>query len=52
MRYAVLNAEGKCINRVIWDGVTPWSPPEGCQAVPDPDNKYSSVSEEEEPGVS
>lgn len=45
MQYAVLNAEGQCVNRVLWDGVSPWNPPEGCQAVPDPDGIYSfSVS--------
>lgn len=40
MTYAVLNEEGKCINRVVWDGKSPWSPPEGCTAVYDPDNQY------------
>lgn len=38
--YAVLNAEGECINRVIWDGETPWTPPDGCIAVADPDNLH------------
>jgi hypothetical protein len=60
MQYAVLNAEGKCINRILWDGITPWSPPKGCQAIADPDNKYSSLpdppaneeEEEEEPSAS
>lgn len=40
MTYAVINSDGKCINRVVWDGQTPWSPPEGCTAVYDPDNNY------------
>jgi len=36
MIYAILNSEGKCINRVVWDGDTSvWSPPEGCTAVCD-----------------
>lgn len=38
--YAVLNNEGVCINRVLWDGETDWQPPEGCTAVPDPDGTY------------
>lgn len=38
--YAILDSEGKCINRVLWDGETDWQPPEGCTAVPDPDGTY------------
>ena len=38
--YAILNAEGICINRVLWDGEANWQPPEGCTAVADPDNLY------------
>lgn len=58
MIYAILNSEGECINRTIWDGVTPWSPPEGCTAVADPDNLYPllspavetvAIAEEEDP---
>lgn len=40
MQYAILNEDGKCINRILWDGITPWNPPAGCQAIPDPDNQY------------
>lgn len=40
MIYAILDSEGKCINRTIWDGVSDWQPPEGCTAVPDPDGAY------------
>jgi hypothetical protein len=40
MIYAILNAEGRCINRILWDGETGWQPPEGCTAVPDPDNLH------------
>lgn len=40
MTYAIINSEGKCINRVVWDGVTPWEPPAGCTAVYDPDNQH------------
>lgn len=41
MIYAILDSEGKCINRTIWDGVTNWQPPEGCTAVPDEEGLYS-----------
>lgn len=44
MIYAILDSEGKCINRTVWDGVSPWSPPEGCTAVADPDNLHPLVS--------
>jgi hypothetical protein len=47
MNYAILNADGVCINRILWDGNNDWQPPEGCTAVPDPDNTYSIVSEAE-----
>lgn len=40
MQYAILNAEGICINRILWDGESDWQPPEGCTAVADPDNLY------------
>ena len=40
MIYAILDSEGKCINRTIWDGVSDWQPPEGCTAVADPDGLY------------
>jgi hypothetical protein len=40
IQYAILNANGVCINRCLWDGVTAWQPPEGCTAVADPDNLH------------
>lgn len=40
MEYAVLDPDGKCVNRIVWDGKTPWQAPEGCSAVPDPDRNY------------
>ena len=56
MIYAILNSEGKCINRVVWDGDTSvWSPPEGCTAVCDDDcchpieNDRPPVVEEPDP---
>jgi hypothetical protein len=30
--HIIVNADGKILNRIDWDGVTPWSPPEGCTA--------------------
>jgi hypothetical protein len=46
MIYAVLDSEGKCINRIKWDGVTEWQPPDGCTAVADPDNLHPVFSEQ------
>lgn len=40
MQYAILNADGQCINRILWDGESDWQPPEGCTAVADPNNEY------------
>ena len=41
MIYAVLDADGKCVNRVVWDGSGGWQPPEGCTAVPDDNGLYT-----------
>jgi hypothetical protein len=40
MIYAILDSSGRCINRVLWDGESDWQPPEGCTALPDPDNLH------------
>lgn len=45
MQYAILNAAGHCINRILWDGISDWQPPEGCTAVPDPDSIHSIYTE-------
>jgi hypothetical protein len=45
MIYAILDSNGRCINRVLWDSTTEWEPPVGCTAVPDPDNNYPIWSE-------
>jgi len=47
--YAILNSEGRCINRTLWDGISPWRPPAGYTAVPDPDNEYSIWQEPQPP---
>jgi len=49
MIYAILDSEGKCINRTVWDGESDWQPPEGCTAIADPDNLYPINSPEEAP---
>jgi hypothetical protein len=41
VEYAVLDEGGQCVNRVIWDGLTPWQPPEGLTAVADPDGRHA-----------
>lgn len=45
IQYAILNAEGQCINRILWDGESDWQPPEGCTAVADPDNLHPIYQE-------
>lgn len=45
MVYAVLDASGQCINRVLWDGEAAWEPPKGCTAVLDPDNRYPLIQD-------
>jgi hypothetical protein len=47
MIYAILDSEGRCINRILWDGESEWQPPEGCTAVADPDNLHSVYVEPE-----
>ena len=35
MRYAVINSETNIVEGIIiWDGVTPWTPPVGCYVEP------------------
>jgi hypothetical protein len=47
MIYAILDFEGLCINRILWDGESEWQPPEGCTAVADPDNLHPVYVEPE-----
>ena len=35
MQFLILNAAGRALNRVVWDGVSDWLPPEGCTLIPD-----------------
>jgi len=52
MQYAILDSQGRCVNRVLWDGKSDWQPPQGCTAVADPENNYpiniEKVAQEEE----
>lgn len=43
--YAILNTEGLCVNRILWDGESDWQPPEGYTAIPDPDNLHPIYQE-------
>lgn len=45
MIYAILNSEGRCIDRTIWDGQSEWRPPDGYMAVPDPHGRHQIWSE-------
>lgn len=45
MEYAIFNAEGICINRILWDGESDWQPPEGYTAIADPDNLHPIYQE-------
>lgn len=33
MRYLIVDGNGIVINAVDWDGISEWSPPQGCQAI-------------------
>jgi hypothetical protein len=33
MNYLVINSENIVVNSILWDGETPWSPPEGHTAI-------------------
>lgn len=48
--YAILNSDGQCINRILWDGdESIWQPPNGCSAVADPQNIYPIHQEPQPP---
>ena len=35
MRYAIVKSETNIVeNIIIWDGITPWTPPDGCYVEP------------------
>jgi len=33
MRYAVINADNKVVNIILWNGLDTWQPPRGCKAI-------------------
>ena len=33
LRHGIVNEEGKVINIIVWDGVSPWNPPKGHIAI-------------------
>jgi len=41
--YAVVDSENICVNVVVWDGVSEWSPPVGHWAVPLPDGCAAGI---------
>ncbi|MFZ9654551.1 MAG: hypothetical protein ACO29V_02840 [Limnohabitans sp.] len=47
--YAVLDGNGTCVNRVLWDGESSWQPPDGCTVVADPDGVYQVPTPEPDP---
>ena len=35
MRYAIVNSVNKILNVIEWDGITPYTPPDGCGLICD-----------------
>lgn len=33
MRYFIIDAKGNVVNEIVWDGVSDYTPPEGCSLV-------------------
>jgi hypothetical protein len=33
-RYVIVNQAGEAVNETLWDGITPWHPGQGLEAVP------------------
>ena len=46
-RYSVEDGQGKIVNVIEWDGVTPYNPGPGLVLVPDPEGKKQPVIEAE-----
>ena len=46
--YAILDSNGRCINRILWDGQSSWQPPKDCTVVEDSNNLYPIISATEE----
>jgi hypothetical protein len=41
--YAVINSANVVINVIIWNGMPPWTPPEGCIAVQIPEGSFAGI---------
>jgi hypothetical protein len=35
--YVIINSEAICENKILWDGVTEWNPPQDTLVVPEPE---------------
>lgn len=35
--YVIVNSEAICENKILWDGVTEWNPPQNTLVVPEPE---------------
>ena len=42
-KYAIVDSETNVINIIVWDGLTEWTPPEGCIAVVIPEGSSAGV---------
>jgi hypothetical protein len=41
--YAIVDSETNVINIIVWDGLTEWTPPEGCIAVAIPEGNCVGI---------
>jgi hypothetical protein len=41
--YAIIDSTSTVINVIVWDGLPPWTPPEGCIAVVVPANSSAGI---------
>jgi hypothetical protein len=41
--YAIVDSETNVINIIVWDGLTEWTPPEGCIVVAIPEGSSAGV---------
>lgn len=35
--YVIINSQAICENKILWDGVTQWEPPQDTLVVPEPE---------------
>jgi hypothetical protein len=41
--YAVIDSANVVINVIIWNGMPPWTPPEGCTAAQIPEGSFAGI---------